>query len=367
MTPLIQLIHISDLHIIASTSADPAAGRRALHQLFGHIPVLSNAAVDFFMRGVQGHDTQAWDDFVELFYDEPELLHRWEGRTRLICTGDLSTWGDDASLTLAHDQLNDLAKALKLGWHTIYGNHDVWPGVGSGPWSCNNTALGHRRTAMRQSYFGNTFPLSLPPHVNLNRGGVLSFHALNTIQHEQWPNTIARGRVQGDYYWDAQRSTPHQLQRIGGHVGAEVRVFLTHHPVCDPAKLPFKKLSNRAQVAGSLAAAAGPLKHCGFIILSGHTHKLNPPHGQLPQAIGANNAQAPLVEDQAQLTTGTLSQRSYAGKGGNHLFQRLRFFEDGDQLVLERRVYERSSGLMGFQPVATSAGQTDEVLTLNLC
>jgi hypothetical protein len=209
---------------------------------------------------------------------------------------------------------------------------------------------------------------------SLALGGTIPIElfSLNTIVHEQWDNTFARGRVSEDRYWETVNQVDQLPELEKRCANVQLRIVLTHHPVCDPTP-KFGVgcvLANRKDVALNLSKKDANGCRIATIVLSGHTHQLFPRHGTLPTKLPSGGQQhSPLADGQVQLTVGTLSQRgpqraaqAASPSGGTQTWQLLRFWDEGiaRQLVLERIVYIRPRGIGPFAPLADNQGHSAE-------
>jgi 3',5'-cyclic AMP phosphodiesterase CpdA len=379
---LLQLIHVSDLHVIdgMTEQANAASGRAALYRRFRFLPSWArDYFVEKFMPGLQGHDSEALEELVDMVDDSLRDEPEWSKRTHLVCTGDLSTWGDATSIRMA---LHGLAAVQGVSLVSLYGNHDVWPGAGLLPSHRSDSALARNRSTLRDPnarlygpHFSGNFPLTYPAlRVPLRhaKGGHLCVYALDTIIHESRDNDFALGRVREDRYWENVRPRPQLAELASLSSAPEIRVVLTHHPVHDPSvPMVGHVLLNNDQVALALASPeqAGTYHRTAYVVLSGHTHKLFPAHGQLPNTAPTGwQCHAPLDDGQVQLTTGTLSQRSYAGRGGDHVVQVIRFYEDttAPRLVVGRIVFERNNGTGPFLATELPNGGVEQHLSIDV-
>jgi len=296
---------------------------------------------------------------------------------QIVCTGDLSTWGDDGSIEVALGELDSVAKNHGLEHFVIYGNHDVWPGLPPRiPCEASETELDSRRSALRTpghgvygTHFGDTFPLHYTTATRFpfhGSPGHLAVCALNTILHDGLLNTLAYGYVGADRYWEGH-TTPRQLDALAARQQPpEVRVVLTHHPIHDPETVWLGVLLYRGAVASSLAKPSSSYKRTAYVVLSGHTHCQFPDHGALPtRAPRGRQRHKPLDDDQVQLTTGTLSQRSFDDDKHEHVFQVLRFYEgtDAKHIRIGRITFTRG-GTGAFKPLGLASGNTEEFMSI---
>jgi hypothetical protein len=356
--PLLQIIHVSDLHFgppdvsdietrtWLGTLCQAAYSRRGEEERQGLAGLDQFAVVEFetCLDGLMTHEGE------------------WKDDSWLIATGDLSTWGDAESIADALGFLQRAAQRHDIRWAALYGNHDVWPGdppLHPLALSATPSDLSARRTAMRTNFF----PMDWPLHPVGNRGGHmpgrpqdllsvgfkrrtgrLVVYSLNTVVHNSGLNGWALGAVARDRYWQTDRNLPDQVDQVSARwQQGDFGIVLTHHPIHHPnAPLDRDVLVNRENVARRLSTALS-------IVVSGHTHVPFPPEGDLNR-LGACD---PLGAPQVQLITGTLSQIPQHIEFAQ-TWQRLRFFEEEDAVVLQRVLYTRSDG----EPF--NAGRVDE-------
>lgn len=385
LRPLIRVLHFSDTHF---SQARPHSVylRRLLNngitkRFLGH-------ARQQVEQGLRGHSSRALHELRRSVLDFMQQQgNAWRAKTHLVCTGDLSTWGDDPSLARARHFIETLTRdaALPNEACVLYGNHDVWPAKpghlrGIPAFSTQQT-LDVRRTAMRKHHFPGCSWLK--SHVTLAGPPRIGLCALNTIEHCRWRNTWARGEVKADVYWEGG-NPPSQLDQLESWLGAvDVALVFSHHPVHDdqyhtppthgagtrstsppqsgrrpapvsvipPSSAPV--LLNAAQVGRTLQKTTGggaplPVR----VMISGHTHRVFPAPGQLPTAGPLDHGC--LQQNLGQLTIGTASQSAIPGAAVDHYWQALSlWFDDATQeIVLERIVFRRPNGIGRFQRFA---------------
>ena len=80
-------------------------------------------------QGTAGQSPAAWRDLRASIVQHVQRNAPWP-ETRLVVTGDLSTWGDNASIEQAIQLANSIAQDAGLPEPLlIHGNHDVWAGL----------------------------------------------------------------------------------------------------------------------------------------------------------------------------------------------------------------------------------------------
>jgi hypothetical protein len=359
--PFLQIVHVSDLHIV-----DPGFPHRdellEIDRIARPFPPLR----DMWIDGTAPHDPLAPAEFEEflrlLTVDDPEWSCQ---KTWLVDTGDLTTFGDDGSLILGRNLLQRWASMANAELLMLHGNHDAWPL--RLPLRARTAALQAHRAGLRRNHYPQRWPeppLRRPiPNTNAD---VVMF-GLNSVLHERWRNTLARGEVKEDRYWE-QRPAPQpdvQIDRLSQQVGAgqSFRIVAVHHPVHYPKRPPLgMHMDNDSAVARALGGPSrvgvAPLAH---LVLSGHTHKLFPKHGELPSDVRKKLPQPDLGMDQFQLIVGSLMQHDLLGDRGAwpHQCQILRFYaprRHRNVLVIERLFGGRTGGTGPYRLVLTDSG-----------
>lgn len=346
--PLLQLVHVSDLHFRQRHGPSPVSARWSGRRAPARTSVF---------QGMEGHDPQVLGPLVHSIRSRvgPSRSAFRHG-TYLVVTGDLATLGDAASAERAERLVGDIAAQAGLpAPFVVYGNHDVWPG--SLPLFAPDADCDAQRTALRAR------PLHAADRPARALGaGPFSLWYLDTVRHGRFENTLALGRIDADRYWEKERQLRPQLELLAeAATASELRIALTHHPVLQPSKWrPWKGLRNWAEVEQGLAVAdpAGGRHRLVRIVISGHTHALYPALGRLASDIATRNAR----QVHAQLVIGTATQlrhgappdRVEADLEQHHCWQLLRFYEEpGDRLLLERVVFVRSGGVVPeYAPVS---------------
>lgn len=369
--PVLQIIHVSDLHV--AVGPNPPRVEWMLRKT-ARLPLLRSIV----REGVAPYDTKAPRYFTATVDRFTIGQYRWSGPTWLVDTGDLTTFGDDASLSAGRGYLDGFA-ARTTRRLSLHGNHDAWPR--DFPLGASDAEIQAHRGALRGVWFPNTWPES-PCEV---RGPVtVQLYGLNSVLHTQWRNAFAFGMIDHDRYWDDGLPSPspeQDLDRLEALVGRHdpdrtaFRILATHHPLCCAGGAPWDHVSNRRAVVDRLAPAREepPLIH---LVLSGHTHELFPPHGELPRDV-TGCAHDPLVENQAQLVVGALMQDSPRAIAAppkppdppRHQAEVLRiYWHASDRIVeLRRCLLARNSGEPGYRiiPVPGKAG-VEESLRFSL-
>ncbi|HMN82026.1 MAG TPA: hypothetical protein PKA20_19165, partial [Burkholderiaceae bacterium] len=137
--PVLQIIHVSDLHFRHPDYSDLADLAREGRMVRLQIRKLIEKR-DWFgwHEGTLDHDECADRAFLEFLRDLRAIDGIWfpdeddkaNPPTWLVDTGDGTASGDDASMRLVQDRLRDWeATLLGCQLRTLYGNHDAWPGI----------------------------------------------------------------------------------------------------------------------------------------------------------------------------------------------------------------------------------------------
>ncbi|MFK8028662.1 MAG: metallophosphoesterase [Gammaproteobacteria bacterium] len=326
--PVLQLIHISDLHVKneqhAVSPKDLSLMRRLRKidqrsaQLSKLLPKMlaprlierAQEMVRGLENGMFGHAPSALDRFSDFVRAVTSNDAKWKGvPTCLIDTGDLTTFGDKASLTEGHDFLNQLS-GLCDSTVSVYGNHDAWPTMQ--PIFAKREEIAAHRKELREDVYSYTAP-SDPLEINLPGGEArIAVYRLNSVLHDRFRNTLALGEIQHDRYWEKQ-DFPHpgeQIQKLLEDAvdreenGRSLRIVLSHHPIYEPGHFDYRlsmRLINDSEVFKILGKAPKGLSinQLAHLVMSGHTHELFPAQGEL-----SGEPVSP-----AQLVVGSLSKQ----------------------------------------------------------
>src|SRR5688572_1931169 len=106
--PLLQIVHVSDLHVVAPEFACWRAARRLLRWARETSPALQAA----LGHGLIAHDPNCIAPFTRFVEAIAVVDPIWRKLpTWLVDSGDLATFGDDASLRIGRDYLRRIAGA----------------------------------------------------------------------------------------------------------------------------------------------------------------------------------------------------------------------------------------------------------------
>jgi 3',5'-cyclic AMP phosphodiesterase CpdA len=368
--PFLQIVHISDLHVSDPKSPTAVGLRGWIRRLRRFLPGSIVRAIE---DGVAPHDQLAVGLFGEFLKELTSPESGWsECKTWVVDSGDLTSLGDNGSLDLGQQYLDEL-KQVCPELAAIYGNHDAWPG--KFPLWANASDFINQQANLRARQYTVAAPrLALETTIPHNLGSV-QLYFMDSIWHDWWSNTWALGQVTNPQL-EAFRELVSQNYNEDKH---DFRILVVHHPVNYPPPRPARQmvLKNDNAVARELdtptANGAYPLAH---LLLSGHTHFLFPAHGDLKSQ---PNLQRGLGDDQCQFVVGTLMQLDRFNKreGWPHQCEVLRLYyseSEPSRLVVERLLAARQSGLAyrgsgfgpyGFVPVP-SANEIGEEMTFTL-
>lgn len=333
-TPILQIVHVSDIHFKhKAASADHALnGRRRCFARLFHRMV---EAFDLFgwHDGTQGAYPKAPESFRRFLKDWRARDDRWYGaagdadsaQTWLVDTGDLSVFGDDASLQGGQEHLASWRAELGgCALRTLFGNHDAWPGMlpiyallGFSP-----SEIDRQRARLAGYPEWNqsrwlAAPLSIAiPGTEAFGGSSIELYALNSVCWRAIANTLAVGNIDDAdlaTYVDGLRN-----QAAAQPTQRNLRIIAMHHPLVFPythseshalGVLPVKVLLAADDRARKLRNDANDPKGLGVLahlFLSGHAHA-SFPAGALPDSVTAIR-QGELASWQLQLVGGPLMQ-----------------------------------------------------------
>ena len=342
MQPVLQIIHVSDMHVVATRHPAAQVARR-LRRLAARLKI--QPLVNKLDDGLAPHDTFApimFREFIERIAVADPI---WSKRpTWVIDTGDQTTFGDDASLFDARAHLASFASATgqtvgNNGLTNIYGNHDAWPE--DLPLGAAARIAAHR-AKLENAPHGFAVEQAQSPFraTVLANGADIQLFTIDTVNDDSWSNTWAKGSVSDTQLDDLQRAVLAWSTDGKRHL----RILATHHPIHFPPPRPNLTMSvENDDHIGTRLSNATPSVH---VVVSGHTHALYPAHGSLPPHARLCPHDH-LGRDQCQLVVGTLMQLDALNQRGDHPHQCqvLRFYQDpndGRQVVVERHLAARN-------------------------
>lgn len=392
--PLLQIIHISDLHVQKGRGGKQALAGEEMRFRLWFREWLEKHNVGEWHEGTLGHDETAAFAFERFLTDARINDKVWFSNatdgpeTWLIDTGDASSSGDHASLEAAHAMLDKWTAILKpCQVRSLYGNHDAWPGthpaVHTG--TAYDTRMAEQRSMLNRRPLWNPDNWLKPLATSaVGKRPRIECYGINTVRFSWTDNVLAVGRI------DEKELLELQAKIIGQGDHPAYRILLTHHPITFPYERSDRKaalllskmvLHNADKVAKELLnevtvspiSTRSPYIH---LMLSGHTHLALPGKG-LPENV-KEAYQARLGRTQMQLVTGALmllrsqsavrhdvgaqttlkDRKDFADSfvfDANQQFQILRFYFDEEHpegLWLERIVMARvSNNRRGYAPV----------------
>ena len=343
MAPTLQIVHISDIHMWAPQSHEDVAGKReSIVQLFMDRLSEATHVVTNFIPGLQRDDLGVREDFVEALEKIVEEDEWRDIPTWLVCTGDVTTWGDTPSRDAFHRWIQN--EIIPLGiqrFHCLHGNHDYWPDAH--PLYASPKRLRNHRQVLRNTRpYNRSHPRLLARHI-LSNDRSINLYSLSTPNWQRAYNSIALGWVRSDTAWPGRSPVvKRQLEYLKALVTRErrgnkkaVRLVASHHPVASRVYgfKPFERL-----IDASLIAAVFERYKLADIVMSGHTHSCYP---YSPEDLMKMSP----FQDIDQLVTGTLSQQlgGEPSVGEENQFQLLRFYENDDGVLMERSLYINAS------------------------
>jgi hypothetical protein len=398
-TPVLQIIHVSDLHVCAGHSDQAKLARDGRMWRLRLRRLIEKRDWFGWHEGTLDHDDTAEATFTAFLSDLraedgewfPDHADRPNPPTWLIDTGDGTTFGDASSMAAVQRRLEAWQQTLEgceVRW--LFGNHDAWPETQPG------VLIGAGHDAMAELQRTQVYQWApWQPHrwrqplVALTPGGArIECHAISSVSFDWWDNVRGVGRVERsaleDLCDDIRASPP----------GRSLRILATHHPVAFPYEARDERmwfvqqmvLARSGRIVERLRndlddnPALRPLIQ---LFLAGHTH-LGLPGQPLPGTV-KEAYQGGLGQLQLQLVSGALMlvrDREAVREGigpqrplkhrldfaqpavfdANQQFQILRFYElEGrpQGLVLERTVMARvPNDEDGYRAVSELSSET---------
>lgn len=282
--PVLQLVHVTDLHVKHIT-ANPD------HALQGAGRVLARALKrriergDRWDDGTQGHYPLAPESFRRFLVNWKDHDPKWRDvPIWLVDTGDRTAFGDAASIAAGEGHLARWQQALgSCPVRTLFGNHDAWPGTLPG--LLPGSLKAQRAYLAQQAGWDVGDWLANPLSVALPDGKArIELYALDSVCWTVARNTRAVGRIEPA----ALRAFLARLRIAAASGITGLRILAMHHP------LAFPWTSDEVRAAGVFSAMKllddednarflrndandpagfGPLVH---LVLSGHTHLSHP-------------------------------------------------------------------------------------------
>jgi 3',5'-cyclic AMP phosphodiesterase CpdA len=336
--PFLQIVHISDLHIVASTFQQRARLRAVLRVAQAVGPISR-----WLEDGMAPHDVMAPDLFLDLVEAIGPRDLAWSRHPLwIIDTGDLTTFGDDDSLAEGQDFLRRLQqRGQTSSLHSNHGNHDAWPEVL--PILAGRQAIPRHRNTLLSRWYRAQRP-DMPLACNIPDGsGQVQLYAADSVLHDRAANTRALGEI--DARQLAQLTALLAVQQGDPHA-RNFRILATHHPVHfegPPLLRCGMVMRNDSAVAQAIGGPGQPPQI--QLVMSGHTHALFPRHGHLGQTARHCSNHPILGMDQCQYVVGSLMQMDKFNKRGAAPHQ---------AVVLRFYYYTTNQTIMGIERILTA-------------
>lgn len=330
-TRVLQIIHITDLHVGAygaTPTAEHARGLRRGALFLTHY--LRDGNRFEWNEGMQTHFMEAPGAFAAYLRGARDSEPEWfeETPTWILDTGDLTTLGDVPSITLGKSYLQEWAHAAgAVEVRALYGNHDAWPSY------MPATQLGYSEELLEQQGKLRTFPEWQPQRwatepLRAQIGGTTAHIELYAVDSIGWPgfrNARAVGSIDPVALTELQEKMEQNCRASGG---GQFRILATHHPIVYPYErqeiaafgpLPWPdkmRLANAKKVATRLRNE--PLQQpddvLAHLLIAGHTHARYP-GGRFTAAVTGIH-QPWLEPQQLQIVGGSLMLNRSAGEVG---------------------------------------------------
>lgn len=391
--PLLQIIHVSDLHVSRDVGDKPSLnGAEEMRARLWAREKLESFDLFDWHNGTLGHDEVACQRFENFLATTLRSNPSWNPigldspPVWLVDTGDASRFGGPQSLIAAQKMHQTWQSLLgpRCMVRTLFGNHDVWPGTHPALLAGKEyqNRMGIQRDTLRSHKPWRRenwdTPLTTQPASGLPP---IKCYRLNTVSFDWLDSVFAIGRVDESELAELMTTVDSQSKT------PSFRILLTHHPLVYPyhpsertaAMLKEKMvLSNDKLVLDRLRnddTTNGPHPYV-HLVLSGHTHH-GQPGNKLPDNV-RNIKQGTLGEDQLQLVSGSLMLLQSRGKSARkseavsgftdvsvlphqQQFQLLRFYADTTAphgIWLQRYVFARAPGGDRFAPLAELTSDT---------
>ena len=242
LIPALQIVHITDLHLCAGYSDRGKIAKE--RRLFGIQlrKLVEKKNLFGWHEGTLEHDETCEASFERFLRDLRARAPSWfEGgaETWLVDTGDLTTYGDEGSMQVAHKKLAHWQSILGAKSRLLFGNHDAWPG--SQP-----AMLRHdweQRIQLQQTQIGEFTPWRCetwltPLSLNIAQDMRIELYGLDTVTYDLWGGIVALGYIRPETLSALKERAS---TRLAGFEGRAYRIVATHHPV----RFPYTKEEQR--------------------------------------------------------------------------------------------------------------------------
>lgn len=375
--PVLQILHISDLHVSEGVPDKAMLAREGRRWRLVLRQTIQRHNWFEWHEGTLAHDETAEARFEEALRDLRAFDDAWFGgtgtqapQTWLVDTGDLSTYGDHASIQAGWHKLQRWRAALgNCPMRVLYGNHDAWPGtlpgLAGGGWR-RQAELQRSRLAEYPEWWQerwlNPLCVDIP-----DTDHQIELYALNSISFDVHNNLRAIGTISQEALQRLALAIQHEKRRRPS--SKSYRILATHHPVAFPydpdmTSVPWLPLIKTMHLAGADTITAF-LKHDTaadippdltpyiHLFLAGHTHA-SFPGTPLPRTV-KEAYHGPLGERQMQCVVGPLMlvrdrQRVAQGRlpqiidTANPAFPQSKIYDANQQCEILRFFYRPDSG-----------------------
>ena len=249
--PLLKLLHLTDMHWTENRRRSAQIGLQ-LRRVFSFLPDSKRRKIlDKWYEGTREDDIPARRRLRDLIAQEFPITNSVP--SKVVLTGDQTTFGDQASKDALNNWLTDsIDKTSVDEIIAIHGNHDVWPDT-----QPILDPIGSASATENRNF--NPAKVSL-----LNQPIKIDLFPLNTVTQDAARNFFAYGTIRFN------QLALHQTTRDSGAIS----IAICHHPFASAAYSPGE--------VGMVILDAGHnahiIDHLGLynLVISGHTHKFLP-------------------------------------------------------------------------------------------
>jgi Calcineurin-like phosphoesterase len=308
--PILQIVHVSDLHVKAPSTA-------ASHKFQKLDRMIRDRNLWGWFEGTQGHYPRAPEGFAD-------FLKRWTlfgglppEKTWLVDTGDRTSLGDADSIDVGERYLRLWAEALGgCESRSVYGNHDAWPnglpGIASGSAKKQRILVQSRQGWNPDEWIRKPLVTAIPG----DEDATIRLFAADTVCWGATKNLRAVGEIK-----EIDLATMADILKTE-EMGSCLRILAMHHPIAFPWEEGETRKSGMAAMRllndhecikrfndqGPIRAELSPWFH---LFLSGHTHRAHPGHDGVDYDI-TDIRQDRLSAYQLQLVGGPLMLNKHA-------------------------------------------------------